>query len=137
MKTMQRLNLTDALAVLIGVVVLAFAGPATAASDCIHISMTDTSALCAGQRSTLRVDVENTCVTPVQFSLRFAMDQEALRTKAADVVPGGSTLSKQVLLPVPETMSRGSHNLTVTSIDVSGQVSATDANVTINRCESL
>lgn len=133
----MNMNFRHGFAVLVGLAALAFAHSTAAASDCLQLGLTDTRALCVGQRSPIRIDVENTCLSPTPIAMKFAMDHEPLRGVARDVVPGSSTLSKNVLVRVPATASVGSHRLTVTTIDASGQVSTMDADVTINACTSM
>jgi hypothetical protein len=122
---------------LVGVVVIAAFGtaaPANAAPDCIRMDVSRVGTLCAGQPTTLGVTVENACSSPRRVALTFAMDHETLREKEAEIVEPLETLSKDVFLPLPSTLTPGIHTLTITLRDAAGHVGTTDLDLKVESC---
>jgi hypothetical protein len=110
------------------------AGTAKAASDCIEIEGSRPSDWCTGQLAALRVAAHNNCSSPRRVGFTYELDHEPIRSKTVGVVPAGDAFARYVMLTLPVSVTAGSHTLTVTVTDASGNVTSYETAVTVESC---
>lgn len=109
---------------------------ADAASSCLQLQVNGPATVCEGRPSTLTGTLENSCPNTERATVSVSVDEQKLPGKAAVVVAGDATMSGQWTFTVPAKTSPGSHTLTVTLTDASGNQVTTDVTVDVSACSA-